>query len=232
MIEIFGAFFIGFVGSLHCLGMCGPLVLAYSLHIRPADPSPTIPIKTLWSRGISHHLAFHAGRIMTYGLLGALAAFAAQLTAFNQILGNLRGGFTLGAGALMVLLGLVLLKVVPFPVPALPSLGPNSYWGRILFPLLRSQTLPTKLALGLATGFLPCMLSWAMIVKAASTGTPLLGFLVTASFGLGTVPALFFTGLSASLLSLQTRFLGERIAAVSVILMGTILVFKGTKYLV
>jgi hypothetical protein len=232
MIDIFSSFFIGFVGSLHCLGMCGPLIMAYSLHIGPVDPSQRLPVETLWSRGILHHLAFHAGRILTYGLLGALAAILAHLSAFNQVLGSLRGGFTLGAGALMVFLGLLLLKVLPFPLLSLPSFGPNSYWGKIFPPLFRSQTLSAKLALGLATGFLPCLLSWAMIVKAASTGNPLIGFLVTTSFGLGTIPALFFTGLSASLLSLKARFFGERIAAVSVILMGMILVFKGTKYFV
>lgn len=232
MIEIIGSFFIGFVGSLHCLGMCGPLVLAYSLHLRPEDPLRNLSIKTIWSGGISHHLAFHAGRILTYGLLGALAAFVAHFAAFNQVLGNLRGGFTLGAGALMVLLGLVLLKVLPFPLLSLPSFGPGSFWNRVFPPLFRSQSLPAKLALGIATGFLPCMLSWAMIVKASSTGNPLTGFLVTGSFGLGTVPTLFFTGLSASLLSLKARFFGERIAAGSVILMGMILVFKGTKYFV
>ena len=232
MLDIFASFFIGFVGSLHCLGMCGPLVMAYSLHLRPEDPSRNISVKALWSRGISHHLAFHAGRILTYGLLGALASILAYLTAFNQVLGNLRGGFTLGAGGLMVLLGLVLLKVLPFPLLSLPSSGPNSYWGKILPLLFRSQSLPSKLALGLATGFLPCLLSWAMIVKAASTGNPLTGFFITTSFGLGTIPALFFTGLSASLLSLKARFFGERIAAVSVILMGMILIFKGTKYFV
>jgi len=206
--------------------------MAYSLHLRLENPPRTLPIKTFWSRGISHHLAFHAGRIFTYGLLGALAAILAHLTAFSQVLGNLRGGFSLGTGALMVLLGLALLKVLPFPLLTLPSFGPNSYGGKIFPPLFRSQSLSSKLALGLAAGFLPCMLSWAMIVKAASTGNPLTGFLVTVSFGLGTVPALFLTGLSASLLSLKARFFGERIAAVSVILMGMILIFKGTKYFV
>jgi sulfite exporter TauE/SafE len=49
-------------------------------------------------------------------------------------------------------------------------------------------------------------------------------------FGLGTVPALFLTGLSASLLSMRTRFLGERVAAASIIAMGLILIIKGSKY--
>lgn len=232
MIEIVSSFFIGFVGSLHCLGMCGPLVMAYSLHLRPVDSSRSVPVKAAWPLGISHHLAFHAGRILTYGLLGALAATLAHLTAFNQVLGNLRGGFTLGAGALMVLLGLILLKVLPFPLLSLPSIGPSSFWGKIFPRLFQAQSLSSKLALGLATGFLPCLLSWALILKAATTGNPLSGFLITTAFGLGTVPALFLTGLSASLLSLRARFFGERIAAVSVILMGMILIFKGTKYFV
>ena len=41
--EFFASLFIGFVGSLHCLGMCGPLVMAYSLHIRTGDPSRAHP---------------------------------------------------------------------------------------------------------------------------------------------------------------------------------------------
>lgn len=232
MIEIVSSFFIGFVGSLHCLGMCGPLVMAYSLHLRPVDSSRSVPVRAPWPLGISHHLAFHAGRILTYGLLGALAATLAHLTAFNQVLGNLRGGFTLGAGALMVLLGLILLKVLPFPLLSLPSIGPSSFWGKIFPRLFQAQSLSSKLALGLAAGFLPCLLSWALILKAATTGNPLPAFLITTAFGLGTVPALFLTGLSASLLSLRARFFGERIAAVSVILMGMILIFKGAKYFV
>ncbi len=68
-----------------------------------------------------------------------------------------------------------------------------------------------------------------MIIKAATTGNPMGGFLTMAFFGLGTVPVLFFTGLSASLLSVKIRLMGERIAALSVILMGSILIFRGAE---
>jgi sulfite exporter TauE/SafE len=71
------------------------------------------------------------------------------------------------------------------------------------------------------------MLSWAMIIKAATMENLIGGFLTMIAFGLGTIPALFFTGVSASLLSVKVRFLGERAAAVSVIVMGLILVYKG-----
>jgi uncharacterized protein len=230
--ELFPSFFIGLVGSLHCLGMCGPLTLAYSLQIRPACPAQPTSIPAIWPRGFSHHLAFHGGRIATYGILGGLAAFGSHLTFFNQAIGNLRGGFTLGAGILMILLGMVFLKILPFPLFSLPSFGSGSFWGKIFTPLFRSRNLSSKILLGMATGFLPCMLSWAMIVKAATASHPLAGFLTMVLFGAGTVPALFLAGLSVSLVSLRIRFLGERIAAVSVISMGLILVFKGTKYFV
>jgi len=229
MFDLLAPFFIGFVGSLHCLGMCGPLVMAYSLHIHGDGPTP-LPVAALWSRGISHHLAFHAGRIFTYGFLGGLAALIAQIAAFNQVLGNIRGGVTLGAGILMALFGLILLKVVPFPLLSLPAFETDSFWKRIFPPLFQSQNPLAKLGLGLATGFLPCMLSWAMIVKATTTENPVFGFLTMVAFGAGTMPALFFTGLSASLLSLKVRFFGERIAAFSVLFMGIILIYKGTRY--
>ncbi len=94
-------------------------------------------------------------------------------------------------------------------------------------PLLRSQRVAPKMALGMATGFLPCGLSWAMLVTAAATQEPLKGWLTMLMFGAGTVPLLLLTGLSAHLLSLRIRFLGERLAAITVIIMGVVMVVKG-----
>lgn len=226
ILDFFGPLFIGFIGSLHCLGMCGPLVMAYSLHFRPPEGGP-MEISSLGSKGLSHHVAFHLGRLLTYGLLGGLAAGLAHLVGLNHFFSDLRGAVTLGGGVLMVLFGLVLLKVIPFRGP---SLGGGSFFSR-LFPILfRSQSLASKLALGVTTGFLPCMLSWAMIIKAVTAQNPIMGFFTMALFGLGTVPALFFTGLSASLLTLKIRFFGERVAALSVMAMGLILLSKGARY--
>jgi len=221
---------IGFLGSLHCLGMCGPLVMAYSLHLRPDEKGGALPPSALWARGLTHHAAFHAGRILTYGFLGALAASLAHVTGLNQLFSGLRSGITLAGGILMVLFGLLLLGVIPFSLFSLPSFSPTSWPGKIFSPLLGARTAASKVILGLAIGFLPCMLSWAMVVKAATTHHPLPGFLTMAFFGIGTVPALFLSGLSASLLSMKTRFLGERAAAVSVMVMGFILILKGSKY--
>jgi hypothetical protein len=66
-----------------------------------------------------------------------------------------------------------------------------------------------------------------MIAKAAATQNVAVGFLTMIAFGLGTIPILLMTGVSASFFSLKTRLFGERIAALSVILMGLILVYRG-----
>jgi len=99
-------------------------------------------------------------------------------------------------------------------------------------PLFHSKRLGSKVGLGLATGFLPCGLSWAMIAKAAATQNVAVGFLTMLAFGLGTIPILLMTGVSASFFSLRMRLFGERIAAFTVILMGLILLYKGGRIFV
>ena len=69
-----------------------------------------------------------------------------------------------------------------------------------------------------------------MIAKAASTADPLQGFLTMTLFGIGTWPALYFTGFFASLLSFRLRLFGERTAALSIVVMGLILLIKGVRH--
>jgi sulfite exporter TauE/SafE len=230
LFDFIAPLLIGFLGSLHCLGMCGPIVMAYSLHMDLPEKEKGTRPPALWLRGVFHHAAFHLGRLATYGFLGGLAAGFAHLAQFNQFFTGLRSTLTLGGGILMILFGLILFRVLPFSFISLPSFELGSFLAKLFPSLLRSERIASKVVLGLAVGFLPCMLSWAMIIKAATTQSLFAGSLTTISFGLGTVPALFLAGLSASLFSLKMRFLSERMAAASVIAMGIILIFKGSKY--
>ena len=61
--DLITAFTIGLVGSLHCLGMCGPIAIGLPLH------------KRSWLMKVSGGLLYNSGRIVTYGLLGAILAF-------------------------------------------------------------------------------------------------------------------------------------------------------------
>ncbi len=194
MFDLAVPLFVGLAGSLHCLGMCGPLVLAYSMNLN----TPATGLRRSWREGVLHHVAFHAGRIFTYSLLGALGALLFHLAGAAPLLRRFSSGMTLLAGIVMVLLALVMLRLLP--VPRWSELSPGAGHG-LLFRLVRSRSVTSKYLLGFAVGFLPCMLPWAMLVKAASSQQPLTGFVTMLLFGLGTVPVLFFTGLSASLFS-------------------------------
>jgi uncharacterized protein len=272
--EWFGPFVIGLAGSLHCVGMCGPLVVACSLKMKearsdvrdslPREPGPPeIPgggppwntvqgtstfeaadrkapggtrqgpsTRFSWTGEARHHLAFHAGRLITYGTLGALGAMLLRAVDLYLVLVRIRPGVTLAGGAILVFMGLVLLRVCPVPrLFGKVASAPLALLGDRLRGLLQSRGIAAAIGLGIAAGLLPCCLSWAMVLSAAASLDPARGFLAMVAFGLGTVPALFAVGFSSSFLSHRFRLLGERAAAVSIIVMGLMLFYRGVEIL-
>jgi uncharacterized protein len=243
-LDLIAPFLIGLLGSLHCLGMCGPLVLAYSLHLKPLINRGTQPSQnensgiherkepiSSWSSGFFHHLAYHFGRITTYGILGALAAGLFTHLGLNFYV-SFRGWLILIGGALITLLGLVFLRIIPCPTFFSGFSRPSRSLGERFLPsLIQSPGVLSKMALGAACGLLPCGLSSSILIKAALSENMAQGFLTMTAFGLGTIPALLALGFSASLLSLRTRLIGERLAALSVVAMGLILMVKGANLL-
>jgi sulfite exporter TauE/SafE len=125
--------------------MCG--LWSYFLPAYQSLSGPVVVESLPWARGFSHHLAYHFGRLATYGILGALAAGLVNIAGFNLFL-NFRGGAILIGGLLIVLMGLMFLKVIPLSGPlARFSLAPSSLWDRLLPPLF--QSLISKVGLGL-----------------------------------------------------------------------------------
>ena len=134
----------------------------------------------------------------------------------------------MAGGFIMVILGLAFLRILPIPTfLGSGHLVPIFIRHRLLPALFQSQQSGAKALLGLLVGFMPCCLSWAMIVKAASEQEIVAGFLTMVAFGLGTMPTLLAAGLFTSILSLKLRLLGERLAAFAVIFMGIFLITSG-----
>jgi sulfite exporter TauE/SafE len=176
---------------------------------------------------LTHHLAFHAGRIISYGILGAFVAGLIKAFEVQRFSMQYRGGFSFFSGLLLLVLGLVVFGLLPIP-PFFARLTSSSSIGRRMAALANSPGAASKIYLGLAAGLIPCGLTWAMLVTAASTLNPVTGFVTMASFGLGTIPLLMVLGVSASFFSARIRLLGERTAAAAIIVMGIILLYKGT----
>ncbi|MHB8897756.1 MAG: sulfite exporter TauE/SafE family protein [Thermoguttaceae bacterium] len=197
-------------GSVHCAGMCGPLV-AFALG-STEKMGPT--------RRWTLQLAYHGGRLATYTLLGAVCGLlGAALDLGGSLVGLNRLAAVL-AGAMMVAVGLVAVAScsgfrtprwsMPRGLRAAIAFGQRAAMG--LNPLRRA------LAIGLLTGLLPCGWLYAFAIVAAGTGSMLVGAAVMAAFWLGTVPVLASLGIGVHAL---VATLGRRLPlATALVIVG------------
>ena len=225
--EFFIIFTLGLVSSLHCVQMCGPLVVALSL------PFSQQPIR----QQLFAQLSYHAGRLVTYTLLGAAAGLLGHSV---TLMGQLAGAQNLAAvvaGVLMLVAGLVMLDLVP--VRQWQRFDPLGVLSKTLKPLgarIAAPTVSSKFGLGLMLGLLPCGLIYAALLKALATGSVAAGSLTMSAFGLGTVSALLGLSLFSTTLTRQfakrTGSWGSRLTAVSVMMLGAVLLWRGLSPLI
>jgi uncharacterized protein len=187
-LPLTAALLIGWLGGVHCLGMCGGIVSALSMSVAAQR-----------RRGIL--LAYNLGRCLTYVLLGALAGFLG-LGGVSVLGIGPRVLFAL-ANVLLIGMGLYLIGWPMFVRP-LEQAG-QSLW-RFIEPVTRRLfpvTTPLKaLLVGLAWGFLPCGLVYSALATAIAMADPLSGALWMGAFALGTLPNLLLAGwMGASLLN-------------------------------
>ncbi len=176
-------------GFLHCTGMCGPFVLAFSMSSQSRLES--LGITHSPRRVLGNHLAHNVGRILSFTILGAI--FGA-LGHFVNTAGRVAGVDT-AAG----ILGGVMMLFWAFDELRTGHGGGFMekwsllQWGPIKKTFRRLMASPspkTSFFAGLILGIHPCGLIFAMLLSAASTASPLSGALILLVFGIGTTPAL------------------------------------------
>jgi len=187
-----------FLGSLHCVGMCGPLVGFYCGSGQ--DRTST-----------SAHVAYHASRLLVYAILGGIAGGLGSVVDLAGQALHLHRAAALVGGSALILFGVLSL------------LGRGKGWlgkGLLSRPsLVRLKTARPEAratALGLLSGTLPCGWLWAFVVSAASTASIASGVLVMTAFWIGTVPALL---VSAAAWRGISRTLGRRLPLVTALLL-------------
>jgi sulfite exporter TauE/SafE len=191
--------------------MCGPIVLAFSLPLNRAD-------------AVRANAAYNAGRILTYAILGAVAGAVGGGIGMLGRLAGLASGARVFAGSAMIVAGILMIGL-------LPSNGLVTIQNRSLtkrFSKLIGQRLLApngKFTLGLTLGFLPCGLIYAALLKAVDSGNALAGAATMLAFGSGTAVALFTLGAASSFFRLPRW--SNRVAAVSMMLAGALLVWRG-----
>lgn len=204
-----------FAASVHCVGMCGGLVLA------AAAPDAGRRLRLL-----GHHLLLQSGKAVSYAFLGALAGGLGAALLRQPLFGWSTRIVAAAAGAAIVLGGLSLLGLLGRRGGPEDGVLANLF-GRTLGPLLASRPAGFPLVVGVVMGFLPCPLVYAGLGAAAATGSPAAGALVLAGVALGTVPALGTVALFGAAVPAGWRRGLARVAGVLLVGVGILNVYKG-----
>lgn len=201
---------IGFLGSWHCVGMCGPLAMA--LPYRTTRPLPRF----------FKSLLYTLGRTSTYVGIGWLLASVGE--GFSMV-GMQR--------SLSLAVGLVLIAIVLFPYLnrrlelAVSETAFGRWVQKQIARLYRSQYLGTFYLVGLLNGLLPCGLVYMAAFAALGSGSIQTGVLMMLGFGLGTLP-LMTTLAILPVREWLARFQGFKLTHVLMFTAGAIMILRAT----
>lgn len=201
------ALVLGFAGSMHCLGMCSPLVMA---------------VTSLQPRAMVNRIIYNAGRVITYGIMGAIVASAGMFLPLHKY----QNLVSLVLGMMLLLIGFGVIKNL-----RIGGLSQAAHQVTMKLKALFAHQLSRKspvamLMMGGLNGLLPCGLTLMALTWCLSLRGPLDGFNFMVMFGLGTLPVMLgFTGILPLLMKkLQWRL--QRVTTAMLILSGCVLILR------
>jgi len=215
---VVGVFVSSLLGSLHCAGMCGPLVAAYA-----GMPGPNSP----WRRRATAHAAYSIGRLVAYATLGGCAgAFGAALDHAGTLAGFSRAA-AIVSGGLIALWGLHAFleargaRLARIEAPS----AVRRLFARAMKAVATRPAAERAAILGVGTALLPCGWLYAFVVTAAGTGSAPAGALVMAVFWTGTLPVMIAFGETIRAMSGPLRRHVPAACAVVLMVLGLLTVF-------
>lgn len=202
---------VGLVGSLHCIGMCGPIAVAL-----PLGKGNT------WSK-LWGGVIYNLGRSATYGVLGlifGLLGKGIQLAGFQQWVS--------------IFLGVAMVASVFFPYlfrdHFSQNLSERGFTGKIvalLRKVFQNHSRSNLLIIGLLNGLLPCGLVYVAVAAALNTNEILSGFLLMIAFGLGTIPVMLTVSMLGHTFSHQLKQRFNQIVPVFIVILGILFILRG-----
>ncbi len=208
--NLLAAFALGLLGSIHCVGMCGPLVLAI-----PTNAT------SRW-KFILERVIFNFGKAITYGIMGAGLGLAGRgfLMNFQQ--------------DVSIILGAIILLTIAIPIgfkAKLEKFSPLNYlysFVKVKFSILIHKRGKIALfSLGVLNGFLPCGLVYTALIGATAVADVRQSAMFMIVFGLGTSPALIAVAIAGKLISMKYRSLLTRAIPIMSIALAIILILRG-----
>jgi hypothetical protein len=214
--NLLAAFFLGLAGSLHCAVMCGPLVLAVNAARRRETANPGTPS---YGGDVLHHFAYHGGRLVTYGVLGAVSGLIGAAIVFA----GFQRWISVAAGSVILIGALTSFRVGGGGIAGKVVSSVKARFGR----LLHNRTPGAAAMLGGLNGLLPCGLVYIACVAAASAGGIGGGVATMLAFGLGTAPMLLSIGFAGEAVRWGNPLRLRRVVLVCVSVAGALLIVRG-----
>ena len=214
-------FVVGLLTSLHCIAMCGGIVLSQGIKRTAADDSaaPTYAAPAGLKERLLPSLLYNGGRVVSYTIIGGIVGALGSLLSLSTAL---KGVMPVIAGAFMLFLGVRMLGIFPW----LSRL-------KVRFPGLGGKKLRSSASgrgpfvVGLFNGLMPCGPLQTMQVYALGTGSFLAGALSMFLFSLGTVPLLLGFGAISAFLSAKFNRRMLKASGVLVMALGLVMLTRG-----
>lgn len=208
---IISAIILGFMGSLHCVGMCGPI--AFML---PVDRTNNV-------KKFIQIFIYHFGRLSAYGLLGLVFGLLGK----GLFVFGMQQKLSIAIGVLMILVIIIPYKTFSkynFSKPVYKIIGKVK---NRLGKELQKKTPDTFLTIGFLNGFLPCGLVYMALFGAIAMGDALQGALYMILFGVGTIPLMTSAIYFSSILKSTAKQKIQKLIPVFVVLIGALFILRG-----
>ncbi|WP_424000923.1 sulfite exporter TauE/SafE family protein [Maribacter sp. IgM3_T14_3] len=208
---LLSALILGLMGSLHCVGMCGPI--AFML---PVD-------RTNNYKKFGQIFIYHFGRLMAYGLIGLIFGLLGKgLSIFG-----IQQKLSIGIGIIMIVIVLIPYKTfnkynLSKPIYKIISKVKNQ-----LGKELKKKSPDTFLTIGFLNGFLPCGLVYMALFGSIAMGDALQGSLYMMLFGMGTLPLMTAAIYFSNLLKGGIRQKVQKAIPVFVVIIGALFILRG-----
>ncbi len=208
---LLAALSLGFLGSFHCIGMCGPIALALPMG------------RESKFKRIAGGIIYNIGRITTYGIFGLLFGLLGK----GFVIGGYQQGLSIALGVL-ILFGLLFPSRLSSDIGLTKVIVPFiSKVKSLLSKLFRQRSFASLFLIGVLNGLLPCGLVYLGVAGAIATGDAAKGSLFMMMFGLGTLPAMLFVSMASNAVSVEWRNKIRKAVPVFVGIMACVLILRG-----
>ncbi|AGX43312.1 sulfite exporter TauE/SafE family protein [Clostridium saccharobutylicum] len=203
-------FVVGMLTSIHCVGMCGGIMLTQSLSKNSIANEKQNKFKALMPA-----ILYNAGRITSYTMIGGIVGALGSVLSLSL---NVKAGLQIFAGVFMVIMGLNMTGFSLFR-----KFNIKLPWSACKF----KNKPKTPFLVGFLNGLMPCGPLQTMQLYALGTGSAAAGALSMFLFSLGTVPLMIVFGAISGFLSKGYTKQLLKFSGILVIILGIIMGNRG-----